>query len=129
MAAFNLRSALTRLLTAAEADANISALALQSQNFYIPTAANQDYIVAVKMPFGGTITETATKATSGTSTAQLKVNALALGLANAASSALNAQTQVTNNTFVAGDSLVLTISANAACLGLSLAIKFQRNLD
>ena len=44
------------------------------------TLSNTDYLVFLKMPHGGTITETTTKSTAGTGTATFKINTTALGL-------------------------------------------------
>lgn len=98
-----------------------------SHQILVPT--NKDYMFAVKMPFGGTINETVTKCVSGTATGTFKINAVALGgTANAISSAEQTQAHASANVFAAGDDLVLTISANAACLDLSFTAKFTRDL-
>lgn len=129
MTAFNLRVPLTRLLTAAECDANISALAVDARDYYIVTAANQSYTIAVSMPHGGTINTTTTQCISGTCTATFKVNAVSLSASNAVSSSVQAQAQASGNTFLAGDQLLVTISANASALGVAISIKYSRNLD
>jgi hypothetical protein len=91
--------------------------------------SNRDYLLVVKIPHGGTITETVTKATSGTATATFKVNSTALGgTANSVSSAEQARAHAATNTFVADDDIVLTISANASAVDLSFTIKYTRTL-
>jgi hypothetical protein len=127
MTDFTYRSALTRNLTAAEVDANFAGLAVGALNFYIPTVANQDYTIALKMRHGGSITEATTQSVSGTATATFKVNSTALGgSANACSSSVQSQTHVATNTFVAGDSIVVTMSANSSCLGLAINLRVLR---
>lgn len=98
-------------------------------SFSIPTVANGDYTIALKVPHGGTITETASKCTSGTATATFKINTTALGgTANAVSSTEQAQAQASANVFVADDDLVVTMSANSSCLGAVFTIKYTRTL-
>lgn len=98
-------------------------------SFAIPTVANGDYTIALKVPHGGTITETASKCTSGTATATFKINTTALGgTANAVSSTEQAQAQASANVFVADDDLVVTMSANSSCLGAVFTIKYTRTL-
>jgi hypothetical protein len=127
MADFTYRTPLTRNLTAAECDANIAGLAVEDLNFYIPTVANQDYTIALKMRYGGSITEATTQAISGTATATFKVNTTALGgTANACSSSIVSQASLTTNTFVAGDKIVVTMSANSSCLGLAINLRVLR---
>lgn len=92
--------------------------------------ADQDYKLVVKIPHGGTITETTTIAASGTCTATFKVNTTALGgTANSVSSSEQSQAHASSNTFVAGDDIVVTISANASCTDLSFTIKYTRTLE
>lgn len=119
--------------TAAGARTNLSAAALsQTTEFvagYIKTPANQDYRLIVKIPHGGTITETVTRSESGTCTATFKVNTTALGgTANSVSSTEQAQAQASSNTFVADDDIVVTISSNSSCVGMSFTIKYTRTL-
>ncbi len=95
----------------------------------IETVANQDYKIVVKCPFGGTIVNTTSICVSGTATATFKINTTALGgTANAVSSAEQTQAQASNNVFVAGDDIVITMSANASCLRASLTVEFTRSL-
>ncbi len=119
--------------TASGARTNLSAAALsQAGEFiagYIKTPANQDYRLVVKIPHGGTITETVTRSESGTCTATFKVNTTALGgTANSVSSTEQAQAQASSNTFVADDDIVVTISSNSSCVGMSFTIKYTRTL-
>lgn len=119
--------------TAAGARTNLSAAALsQTTEFvagYIKTPANQDYRLIVKIPHGGTITETVTRSESGTCTATFKVNTTALGgTANSVSSTEQAQAQASSNTFAADDDIVVTISSNSSCVGMSFTIKYTRTL-
>jgi len=119
--------------TASGARTNLSAAALsQTGEFiagYIKTPANQDYRLVVKIPHGGTITETVTRSESGTCTATFKVNTTALGgTANSVSSSEQAQAQASSNTFVADDDIVVTISSNSSCVGMSFTIKYTRTL-
>ena len=97
--------------------------------FGIDTVANQDYTIALRTPFAGTITETSSKCTSGTATATFKVNSTALGgTANAVSSTQVNTAQSSSNTFAANDAIVVTMSANSTCLGAVFALKYTRAL-
>jgi len=92
--------------------------------------ADQDYRVFLKMPFGGTITETTTRSTAGTATATFKINTTALGgTANSVSTSEQSQAQASSNVFAADDDIVITISANSSCANMSFMIKFTRTLS
>lgn len=103
----------------------------QTEDFAGLIAAPVDgsYTIWLKASYGGTIAETTTKCVSGTATFTFKINSTALGgTANAVSSAEQSQAHTTNNVFVAGDDIVITVSANATCLKASFNIKFTRTL-
>lgn len=130
MTAFYQRTNQTARLTAAEVDSMFAGLAKVALHFNVATVANQDYTVALKMPFGGSITEASTICRSGTCTATFKVNTTALGgTANAVSSTIQSQAQASANTFVAGDKIVVTLSANASCLDLAATLKITRTIE
>lgn len=96
---------------------------------FIASPADKDYRIAVKMPHGGTITETTTRSASGTCTATFKVNTTALGgTANSVSSSEQSQAHASTNTFVAGDDIVITVSSNASCADMSFMIQYTRTL-
>ncbi|AWC22053.1 hypothetical protein CO731_01509 [Aminobacter sp. MSH1] len=85
---------------------------------------NGDYMLVVKCPYGGTVNEVVTKSASGTCTATFKINTTALGgAANAVSSSEQTQAHASANTFVAGDDIVVTISANSSCANMSFTLK------
>ncbi len=94
----------------------------------ISSPANESYTLFLNMPYAGTITSTSTKSFSGTCTATWKVNTTALPNTNAVSSTLDTQAQASSNTFIAGDSIVLTVSSNSACSKLSFSLTFTRTL-
>lgn len=98
-------------------------------SFAIDTVANGDYTIVLRMPFAGTITETASQCTSGTATATFKVGTTALGgTANAVSSSLQTQAQASSNTFAANDLVKVTMSSNSSCVGAVFGIKYTRTL-
>jgi len=93
----------------------------------IEVPENKSYKVNVSMPFAGTITETTTQSVLGTCTATFKINAVNLGgTPNAVSSSKQTQAHASNNTFVAGDDITITVSANASCEDMSFMIKATR---
>jgi hypothetical protein len=97
---------------------------------FIAAPSDKSYKLVVKMPHAGTITEATTISVSGTCTATFKVNSTALGgTANSVSSGEQSQAHASTNTFVAGDDIVLTVSANAACVDLSFSLKYTRTLE
>lgn len=99
-------------------------------SFAIDTVSNQDYTIILRAPHGGTITETSSKCTSGTATATFKIGTTPLGgTANAVSSAQVNQAQASANVFAAGDAIVVTMSANSACLGAVFSVKYTRTLQ
>ena len=118
--------------TAAGARSNLSAATnaqVWEYHGFIALPGNKSYTVALKLGHGFTITETTTKSASGTCTATFKINATALGgTANSVSSTEQSQAHASANVAVAGDDLVLTISANSACADLSFTISGTRSL-
>ncbi len=97
---------------------------------FIATPSDKSYKLAVKMAHAGTITEATTISVSGTCTATFKVNSTALGgTANSVSSAEQSQAHSNTNTFVAGDDIVLTVSANSSCADMSFSLKYTRTLE
>ena len=95
----------------------------------IPLPVDSSYKLIVKVPYAGTITETTTESVSGTCTATFKINTTALGgTANSVSSTEESQAHASANAFVAGDDIVLTVSANATCVDMSFTIKFTKTL-
>ena len=95
----------------------------------IETVANQDYKIIFNCPFGGTINTVWAISVSGTATCTVKINTTALGgTASAVSSAGQTQSHSTNNVFVTSNDIVLTFSANAACLRATITIGYTRNL-
>ncbi len=126
MADFTYRTLLQRNLTAAEVDANFAGLANQAWHRQVATAANGDTTLALRVPYGGRIVSMAFQCDSGTVTAAIKVNATTVGIAQAVTSTVSLQSPVVGNTFVAGDKIVLTLSANAAALGFAASIAYVR---
>lgn len=124
---------LSDVANAGTARANLSA-ASSSQtgeqiSGFMAAPSNKDYIIALKMAHGGTITEATTKSVSGTCTATFKVNSTALGgTANSVSSSEQSQSHASANTFVAGDDIVLTVSSNTSCTDMSFTLKYTRTL-
>lgn len=99
-------------------------------SFGIDTVGNQDYVIILKSPHAGTITETTSKCVSGTATATFKIEGVALGgTANAVSSSEQSQAHASANAFAAGDTILVTMSANSSCLGASFSIKYTRTLQ
>ena len=95
----------------------------------IGALADQDYTVAIKLPFAGTITSTTTKCATGTATATFKINTTALGgTANSVSTSEQSQAHASSNTFSAGDDIIITISSNAACEDMNFMIEYTRTL-
>lgn len=93
----------------------------------IDTAANKDYTLVVDMPYGATITQTTTQSGAGTCTANFKINATAFGgTANAVSTSKQSQAHTSANVVVAGDKIVMTVSANAGCTDLAYRITYTR---
>lgn len=96
----------------------------------IETVQDKSYKIVVKARHAGTITETTTISESGTATATFKINSTALGgTANSVSNVEQSQAHSSNNAFVAGDDIVITVSANSTCLGLAFCIQYTRTYE
>jgi hypothetical protein len=94
---------------------------------YIGTVADKDYRIVVKAAHAGTATETTTRSESGTATFTFKINTTAFGgTANSVSSSEQSQAHASANAWSAGDDIVITASANAACVGASFTIAYTR---
>lgn len=92
-------------------------------SWLIETPEDKDYRLIVNVPHAFTITSVTTIAAAGTATATVKIGSTALGgTANSVSTSEQTQTHDSNNAMVAGDDLVLTISATSGCEGLSITI-------
>lgn len=105
--------------------------ALQGQKYdwpvFIEAPINKDYTLDLDVSFAGTINKVTTKSASGTCTATVKINTTALGgTANSVSSTEQEQEHSSANEFVAGDDIVLTVSANSLCEDMSLNIEYTR---
>lgn len=112
----------------------LTARATKTQTFAIigkiGTVADQDYDLAIEVPFGGTIVNTTTKSTAGTCTATFKVNTTALGgTANSVSTTQDKQAHASSNTFSSGDDIRVTISSNSSCANISFTIEYTRSLS
>jgi hypothetical protein len=95
----------------------------------IASPANQDYRIALNLPYGLTIVNVTTRSASGTCTLTGKINTTALGgTANSVTSSESTQAHASSNAAVAGDDIVLTISSNSSCVDLSFLIEFTRTL-
>ena len=95
----------------------------------IETVADKDYTFVLKSPIGGTITEVVTKSLSGTATATVKINTTELGgTPNSVSSAEQSQAHASANVFAVGDDIIVTMSANSACLMAAITVVFTYNL-
>lgn len=107
-----------------------AAISQTDESFYgviLNSLSDRDYRIVLKAAHGGTVTETTTRCVSGTATATFKVNTSALGgTANSVSSSEQSQAHASANTFAAGDDIVITISASAACVDMSFSIKYTR---
>jgi hypothetical protein len=114
-------------VTAVEAD--VTSLADDSRGAFIEIVDNKDYTIWQRMPFAGSITRTTTKASTGTCTLTVKINAGAVGgAAHSVTSAEESIARTTSNTFAAGDDLVLTVASNSSCENLAVSVDYTRTL-
>lgn len=98
-------------------------------DIFVETVANKDYVFKLRTAFAGTIILTSSDCTGGTCTATFKINGVALGgTANAVSTTEDNQNHASANAFVVGDTISVTISANAACLNMQLAAQYVRKI-
>lgn len=91
-------------------------------------AVNGDYTVVQSMPHDGTFALSTTQCKSGSATFTIKSGTTpaaataVTGTANAVST--TEQGQVISKAFVAGDAVVITVSAASACVGASLSLDY-----
>ena len=98
-------------------------------SFGIPTVADQDYIIILKAPHGGTLTDLACKSASGTCTATWKIDGtnVTTGVNSVTSSESNV-TPSAANVFTAGQTISITVSSNSSCLGAQFSATYSRTL-
>lgn len=95
----------------------------------IKSAANQDYRVIEKIPYGVTLTSFVGKTSSGTLTATLKINTTAVtNGALSVTSTQGAATPSALNVLVSTDTLVVTVSSISSPVDFSFVIVFTRVL-
>lgn len=98
-------------------------------SFLVAAPANGDYRFIANIPYACTINSVTTRSASGTCTFTGKINTTALGgTANAVSTSEQEQAHVTANVMAAGDDFVGTVSANAACVNMTVTVKVTRKL-
>jgi hypothetical protein len=96
---------------------------------YVLYVADGDLRLILNLGFAGTINKVTTRSVSGSCTATWKINTTALGgTANSVSTSEQEQAHATNNDFVVGDDIVLTVSSNSSCQGMSFSIEYTRAL-
>lgn len=94
-------------------------------NTFVEAPTNKTYVIVQVAAFAGTITKTKTKTTSGTATVTVKINTTGL-TANSAASGGDSVVQSASNTFVAGDTIQYTVSANASTVDLRVGVEYTR---
>lgn len=95
----------------------------------IELADDKDYPLILNLPGEAEIISMTTDCTAGTATATGKINGTALGgTANAVSTTEQTQLHTTNNIWVPGDRLVVTISSNADAENVTVSIAYKRRL-
>jgi hypothetical protein len=120
-----------RRMLALEGKATGAAAALQTDRLsvYIAKPRDGDTVLLRPFPTGATISEVRTQSTSGTCTLTVKIGASALGgTANSVSSTEEAQAHSSSNVADTDDNLTLTVSSNAACVGMSITITYSTTL-
>lgn len=96
---------------------------------FIAFPSNKDYRLVLDAEVEREIFEVTTRSASGTCTATVKIDTTALGgSANSVSSSEQSQAHASANTWAVGSDLVLTVSANAACVDMSMTVRTRRTL-
>jgi hypothetical protein len=94
---------------------------------FVGALVNGTYTVVLKSPYGGTITETTTKCSSGTGTFTVNVNTVPLGgTANAVSSAEQSQAHSSVNSFAVGDDITVTLTDAATLINPTLSVTYTK---
>ena len=93
----------------------------------IMTPIDKTYMLVLKAPHGGTITETTTKSTAGTCTANFSIDTVTItGGANSVSTIEQSVTRTA--VFAAGTDIAMVVTANSACTDLAFTLKYTRTL-
>lgn len=109
---------------------NIDELEVENFNGLIESPSDKAYVLILKAAYAGSITETTTQCTSGTCTATFSIEGVNLGgTANSVSSSEQSQAHASANTFAAGETITLTISANSSCVDMRFSITMSKTLS
>lgn len=96
---------------------------------FISRPKNDDIRLVMNMPFDGTINSTATRCVSGSCTATFRINGTALGgQTNNVTTSEQIRNHTSNNDFVAGDDIILSITNNSNSQDMSFSINFTKKL-
>lgn len=96
-------------------------------SFHVPILSDGDLALAVNLPIGFEIISVTTKSTSGTATAEVKINSTVLGgSANFVSVSEDTQTHSSANSVSIGDDLSLSVSSNSNAAGVVVTMKILR---
>ena len=109
--------------------ANIDELVVDFISGLIPSIEDKEYKLILNIPYAGSISTTSTESVSGTATGTFSIDGTNLGgTVNAISSTEDIQTHSTDNAFIAGQDIELTISANASAVDTKFTITYTRTL-
>ncbi len=104
-------------------------LAVEGGGWLIEYPDDKDYLILLNWPYAVEISSITTKCVTGSCTLTAKINATPLGgAANSVSTSEQVQAHDTDNLLNVGDDLVLTVSSNSGCEGLSVTIAGTRVL-
>jgi len=117
-------TAVSSAATAVAAAASLTGLELSGM-IQVPQTG-ETYTIKLRARQAGTITRTTTKCVSGTCTATFKINSTNVGgTAHSVSTTEQSIARTTSNAFAVGDDIVVTISSNAATVGMSFNIEYD----
>jgi hypothetical protein len=132
MTVLGVQSGGTGANTPAGARGNLGAAAQTQTDFIsgiIKTPANQDYRIVERLPYAVTFQRMTAKCASGSCTVTVKVNSTTIGnFSQAVGTGVVTTTSVAPNTAATADVIVVTISAAASPVDLSLTLEFTRTL-
>lgn len=93
----------------------------------IETPSDKSYTITLNIPFSGFIDSVSTICVSGTATATVEINGTPLGgSSNSVSTSEDVVIHSSDNTFLAGDDIVLTISSNSSSADVSFTVVYVR---
>jgi hypothetical protein len=105
----------------------VEALHTKDRLLVVEFPEDKTYPLWLKAQYAFTINGVTSKCSTGTATATVKINGVALGgTANSVSSSEQSQAHTSANSVVAGDDVTVTFSSTSSCEDAQISVEYER---